>query len=167
MNQISILPNFRSWQNAARSALQSEQAPERIAWEQLVSRNPALPLFDESDASERNGQQFYVPKQFIELAKLVALHRDEKRWALLYRMLWRLTHGEPKLLEIFIDPDVALANDMAKSVRHDIHKMRAFVRFREAKADDGSWFVAWFEPQHHIVEHNAQFFVDRFAAMRA
>jgi DNA polymerase len=26
--------------------------------------------------------------------------------------------------------------------------------------------VAWFEPQHHIVEHNARFFVDRFASMR-
>jgi DNA polymerase len=25
--------------------------------------------------------------------------------------------------------------------------------------------VAWFEPQHHIVEHNASFFVDRFASM--
>jgi DNA polymerase len=25
--------------------------------------------------------------------------------------------------------------------------------------------VAWFEPQHHIVEYNAAFFVDRFASM--
>ena len=44
--------------------------------------------------------------------------------------------------------------------------MRAFVRFREVARDDGVWYVAWFEPQHHIVEQNAQFFVDRFAGMR-
>ena len=96
----------------------------------------------------------------------MALHCDEGRWALLYRLVWRLTHGEPKLLEIAVDPDVARAFDLQKSVRHDIHKMRAFVRFREVQHGDGKWFVAWFEPAHHIVEHNARFFVDRFASMR-
>ena len=30
----------------------------------------------------------------------------------------------------------------------------------------GPWFVAWFEPQHQIVEANAGFFVDRYASMR-
>jgi DNA polymerase len=44
--------------------------------------------------------------------------------------------------------------------------MRAFVRFREVRERDGSWFVAWFEPEHHIVELNGQFFADRFASMR-
>jgi len=44
--------------------------------------------------------------------------------------------------------------------------MRAFVRFREIEHGKEKWFVAWFEPQHHIVEHNATFFVDRFASMR-
>lgn len=50
---------------------------------------------------------------------------------------------------------------MAKAVRRDIHKMRAFLRFREL---DGR-FVAWFEPEHHIVRANAGFFVRRFANM--
>jgi DNA polymerase len=81
-------------------------------------------------------------------------------------LLWRITHGEPKLLEIVIDPNVSLALDWHKSVRHDIHKMRAFVRFREIARDGAKWFVAWFEPKHHIVEHNAPFFVDRFASMK-
>ncbi|MDQ6621861.1 MAG: UdgX family uracil-DNA binding protein, partial [Verrucomicrobiota bacterium] len=56
--------------------------------------------------------------------------------------------------------------DFEKSVRRDLHKMRAFVRFREIEHDAAKWFVAWFEPAHHIVEQNAQFFVDRFASMR-
>ena len=85
---------------------------------------------------------------------------------MLYRLLWRLTHGEPQLLEISVDPDVAQAHDIEKSVRHDIHKMRAFVRFREVEHAGEKWYVAWFEPQHHIVEQNAPFFVDRFASMR-
>ncbi len=108
---------------------------------------------------------FRVPKVFCDLAQLVGLHRDECRWALLYRIVWRLTHGEPKLLEIAVDPDVSRAAALHKSVRHDIHKMRAFVRFREVVRESEKWFVAWFEPEHHIVEHNAAFFVDRFASM--
>jgi DNA polymerase len=44
--------------------------------------------------------------------------------------------------------------------------MRAFVRFREVPTDAGPWFVAWFEPQHLIVEANVPFFRGRFANMR-
>ena len=56
---------------------------------------------------------------------------------------------------------------MARAVRRDIHKMRAFLRFREAVDEDGGRrFVAWFEPDHHILRANAGFFVRRFAAMR-
>jgi uracil-DNA glycosylase family protein len=51
-------------------------------------------------------------------------------------------------------------------VRRDIHKMRAFLRFREATDDGGTRYVAWFEPEHHIVRSNASFFVNRFASMR-
>jgi DNA polymerase len=54
---------------------------------------------------------------------------------------------------------------MDKAVRHDIHKMRAFVRFRATIHEGEMWHVAWFEPQHHIVEKNAPFFRDRFAPM--
>jgi DNA polymerase len=55
---------------------------------------------------------------------------------------------------------------LAQSVRRDTHKMRAFVRFREVVEPDGTRHVAWFEPDHYIVEANAPFFVRRFATMR-
>ena len=54
---------------------------------------------------------------------------------------------------------------MAKAVRRDEHKMHAFVRFREIGREQKSHFVAWFEPEHHIVELAAPFFVRRFADM--
>ena len=38
--------------------------------------------------------------------------------------------------------------------------------FREVPTDSGPWFVAWFEPDHFIVEANTKFFVDRFTSMR-
>ena len=54
---------------------------------------------------------------------------------------------------------------MAKAVRRDEHKMHAFVRFREVGREQTSHFVAWFEPEHHIVELAAPFFARRFADM--
>ena len=54
---------------------------------------------------------------------------------------------------------------MAKAVRRDEHKMHAFVRFREIGREQKSHFVAWFEPEHHIVELAAPFFARRFADM--
>lgn len=166
MEQISFLPTFRSWQQVARRALQNELPPNEIAWVELDAAEPGLQLFEEAGdrlADATPAGVFRVPKRFLALARLVALHSDDRRWALLYRMLWRLTHHEPHLLEVSVDSDVALAHDLEKSVRHDLHKMRAFVRFRAVP--DENWFVAWFEPAHHIVEHNAPFFADRFASM--
>ena len=55
---------------------------------------------------------------------------------------------------------------MAKSVRRDAHKMKAFVRFRKVENESRETFVAWFEPEHHIVERTAPFFMRRFAGMR-
>jgi uracil-DNA glycosylase family protein len=54
---------------------------------------------------------------------------------------------------------------MAKVVHRDRHKMKAFVRFREIGCEPKSRFVAWFEPEHHIVEATSPFFARRFADM--
>ena len=69
------------------------------------------------------------------------------------------------LLDVATDPDVAQVSAMAKAVRRDEHKMHAFVRFREIGREPNSHFVAWFEPEHHIVELAAPFFARRFADM--
>lgn len=62
---------------------------------------------------------------------------------------------------------------MAQAVRRDLHKMKAFVRFRSvhderfrAHPEDGPLHVAWFEPEHHIVGAVAPFFARRFTQMR-
>ena len=39
-----------------------------------------------------------------------------------------------------------------KAVHRDQHRMQAVVRFREIGREQKSHFVAWFEPEHHIVE---------------
>ena len=107
-----------------------------------------------------------VPPRFVDLARQVICHRSGERLCLLYRLLWRITHGERALLEICVDPDVRHAVQMAKAVRRDVHKMKAFVRFRQVAGVEPEQFVAWFEPQHHVVSAVAPFFRARFASMR-
>ncbi|MFT6670996.1 MAG: DNA polymerase, partial [Afipia broomeae] len=98
------------------------------------------------------------------LAKTAILNRNPERFALLYRLLWRLrTH--PRLMGAATDADVARVQSLAKEVRRDEHKMHAFVRFREFGRGNDFRFVAWFEPDHHIVKLAAPFFERRFADM--
>jgi len=166
MEQITFAPTFAAWQIAARRALASELSPEEAAWEEVDSAQSGLPLFDEhveDDSAEI--PRFRVPRAFVEIAQRAACHHDPGRWALLYRVLWRLTHDEPELLEVVVDPDVFEMNRMDKEVRRDVQKMRSFVRFRAVDYEGGRWYAAWFEPEHHIVERNAPFFRDRFANM--
>jgi probable DNA metabolism protein len=118
---------------------------------------------DESAASGE-GARLTVPRAFIELSSTAILHSDPQRFALLYRLLWRL-RDERALLSVAVDSDVARATAMAKGVRRDMHKMKAFVRFREIDAG-GPFYIAWFEPSHHIVEATAPFFARRFANRR-
>ena len=109
-------------------------------------------------------------KQFIALARSAICHSDSGRFALLYRLLWR-HQGNAKVLEDRADPDVRKLDELARQVRRDSHKMHAFVRFRlveapEGEGENGEHYVAWFEPEHHILRANAGFFVRRFANMR-
>ena len=102
----------------------------------------------------------------MPLCESVVLHRDASRFGLLYRLLWRL-QIEPGLRLDPLDADWVAAQQMAQAVRRDMHKMKAFVRFRRIDTGDGEpLHVAWFEPEHHIVEATAPFFARRFANMR-
>jgi len=76
-------------------------SPHEVFWEELSADQPPLALFEEAEDAKAT-PKFRVPKEFLNLATRVACHRDPRRWALLYQALWRLTHGEPKLLEILV-----------------------------------------------------------------
>jgi DNA polymerase len=101
----------------------------------------------------------------MDLAQTAVLHSDPERFALLYTLLAGLV-AAPRRIDDAADPLVRRLVEKAKAVRRDVHKMRAFVRFREVQDAQGARYVAWFEPEHHIVRANARFFVDRFANMR-
>ena len=154
--------DFDGWRTLARQFAAQEVPPERIVWQ--VGGEAADLFAVPLQAAATTPAGFSVPKPFISLAQSVICHRDPERFALLYTLLLRLKH-QPRALEDATDPLIHRLEGMAKTVRRDIHKMRAFVRFRQVDGDADGRYIAWFEPEHHIVRANAGFFVRRFANM--
>jgi DNA polymerase len=172
MREIVFDPTFDGWREAARTLLRAGVPPGAAVWAERDGEQPLLDGFAGGDgalgeaAPAAAGAAARVPRKFVEVAERAACFRDPGRWPLLYRVLWRLTHGEPRLMEVVVDPDVHRVVAMEKSVRRDVHKMHAFVRFRRVAGDEGETFVAWFRPEHLVVEYATPFFARRFAAMR-
>ena len=156
--------DFNGWRKAARVLAQNDVKPSDVTWA-VRGNEPQLlepPMADQAFQPPQGS--FNVSAKFVELAQSAILHRDVKRFAILYRLVWRL-RSHHDLLSAADDPDVALATAMAKAVHRDQHRMQALTRFREIGREQYSHFVAWFEPEHHIVEATAPFFASRFADM--
>ena len=161
--------DLAGFRREARALLARKVPPDQVFWSVGPYHDD---LFAQGEAQVHDEPPpetgVTVPAAFLELCHTVVLHREPQRFALLYRLLWRLVH-EPGLRHDPLDPDMLQAREMAQAVRRDIHKMHAFVRFRQVQ-DGGNALdplhVAWFEPDHHIVEANAPWFRRRFANMR-
>ncbi len=162
---ISREKTFARWRSAARVCLARGLAPEEVAWQ---FGDEARNLFGQCDSAITSGPSIplKVSPVFLKLAEAAVCHNDHERFALLYHLLWR-HRAEPHVLSNPADAEVHKLSMMEKSVRRVSHKMKAFVRFREVEQPEGArrGFVAWFEPDHFIVERTAPFFARRFADM--
>ena len=161
--------DFDFWRDCARALIQARVPPDRISW---IEPGGSGDLFAQGDhgvpAPTSGAPPVRANRRFVNLARNAALHSDPERFALLYRLLWRL-QANPGMMEDKADDDVRKIEELDKNVRRDSHKMHAFVRFRLVEADEaegGDRYVAWFEPDHHILRANAGFFMRRFANMR-
>jgi uracil-DNA glycosylase len=171
--RLSSATDLTGFRNEARDLLAHQVPPEQVHW--LTDEAAGDDLFAEPVPSDgRAGRSIpraataIVPASFLRLCEVVVLHSDPQRFSLLYRLLWRLVH-EPTLRNDPIDADMLQAQQMAQSVRRDMHKMKAFLRFRQVADEEHPGevlHVAWFEPAHHILEAVAPWFARRFASMR-
>ena len=155
--------DFDGWRNSARNLAELGVSSSSISWEVAGGQAGLFPGPDGDGLPV--AASFAVPRSFVDLARTAICHSDPERFALLYVMLLRLREDR-HAMEDRANPLLSWLERMAKDVRRDAHKMHAFVRFREVEESGGSRFVAWFEPDHHIVRREAGFFMRRFANMR-
>jgi DNA polymerase len=160
------LAGFRS---EARQLLAHQVPPDEVQW--MLEPPADLYVDPESPSASRprnvaRAATAIVPASFTRLCEFVVLHRDPGRFALLYRLLWRLVH-EPGLRNDPVDADVLQAQHMAHAVRRDIHKMKANVRLRQVRDSAGRELqVGCYEPAHHVMEAVAPWFARRLPAAR-
>jgi DNA polymerase len=166
MHQYTVL-DFAQWRSVARDLRSRNISPHDV---QFLAPGEsglfdAVNITDSMSGESSQPSAFRVPKDFLTLAQEVGYHRDPNRWSLLYRVLWRLTHDEPSLLQVHTDDDIHQLLMMEKAVRRDAHKMKAFVRFREVTQGNDKHYVAWHRPDHFVLRKIAPFFSRRFKAM--
>lgn len=162
--RLAALNDFDEWRAAARRLLLEAVPPDEVVW-----RDPTTPedLFVTEQALEQVTERKVgvVPQRFIDWAEAGICHSDPERFALLYRLLWRL-QKDRGLMEARSDPDVGRLDRRVSAVRRDAHKLKAFLRFKAvADASGLERFAAWFEPEHYVLEQVAPFFVRRFTGM--
>jgi probable DNA metabolism protein len=161
------LAGFRS---EARQLLAQPVPPDQVQWllQPLQGdqySNPQSPQASRPRNVARAATAI-VPASFTRLCEFVVLHRDPGRYALLYRLLWRLVH-EPGLRNDPLDTDMLQAQHMAHAVRRDVHKMKANLRLRPIRDRDGEELqVGCYEPAHHVMEVVAPWLAKRIATPR-
>ncbi|HEV7313218.1 UdgX family uracil-DNA binding protein [Sphingopyxis sp.] len=153
--------DFAEWRTAARELLARGVAPEDVSWR---DGDEGASLFgDEAVATPAGAVS--LPRELLEIAERVICHRDAEVPARLYRVIWRAARDR-QLLARRTDDDVVWLNKADKTIRRDVHKMHAFVRFRRLGEEAGrESFAAWFEPSHRILRLTALFFQRRFYGM--
>jgi uracil-DNA glycosylase len=155
---LKVGADLLGFRKAVRWLIAEELAPQHV----VFAIDDAPGLF--GDEAVTDAPPVSIPKGVSRLIEQVVCHTDPERYALLYGLVWRVLNGELDLLEVASDPLVHRIDLMARSVRRDLHKMHAFVRFRRM-GGELERFAAWFEPEHFILEAAAPFFVDRFRSM--
>ena len=176
---LAAADDVAGFRAAVRSLLQQGVDAGRVHWR--VADSAERDLFEGSEelpgprpANERIESPIRLPAFFVPLLERAALHADPARHGLLYRLAGRLVR-ESALRHDPLDPDRLRAEQWAREVRREMHKMTAFVRFRPVVAaaatqgggdGDGVTHIAWFEPAHPIVRATAPFFARRFAQLR-
>jgi uracil-DNA glycosylase len=151
--------SFEEWRKRARPLLIAGVRPEDAV--------PAIVESEPSDApSIAASEQLKISPALMRLLKSISCFRTAGRYELMYRLAWRTLFENPKLLEDAADPDVRNAMLMDSAIRRDVHKMHAFVRFREVfDQNNEAAYFAWFEPEHEILRRGSEFFVKRFPNM--
>lgn len=164
---------FDDFRVKARGCLAQAIAPAAVHFESAHEVQSSLfgqtPVPPAAPAEAALGTpSFKLPRQFVSDAQVVAVHSEAARYDLMYRIIWRLTHGEPQLLQDASDDDVLSFSRLCKAVHRDVHKCHAYVRFRavaDADAPGAQHWVAYYQPDYRILPLAAPHFVARFGQM--
>lgn len=163
---ISSVPGYDEWRKASRECLAQHIPPENVTWQTSQSNQDDLfAVTDSANAIGESQTNYRIPRSVLTLLKYALCHQAPDRFALCYRVLWRVVFENRNLIHLKTDEDVLRLNVLAKAVKRDAYKISAFLRFREVVLDGQEHFIAWYEPEHFSLELKLDFFQTRFKNM--
>jgi DNA polymerase len=161
---VTIEPTYDAWHQQARVLLGSSVDPREVVWSDSRSDQPLLGNLIHT-APNGTPARVRVPRRYVDMAKLAARHQAPVRWGLLYRILWRIAHGERTLLDNDLDEDTIALRSLVRGVKEDVERMKAFVRFRSIGPAGAEHFVAWHRPDFDVLALAAPHFAERYPNM--
>ena len=163
---LPMIGTVAAWRVEARKLALAGVPADAVSW----SVGDAAPdLFDGGAQITGMGPSpLRVPREAVTALETALCHSDPERFSRAYAVLLRLGNGQLRWGDRS-DPALHRLLRQEKAVRRDIHKMHAFVRFRELPSPGPGTgrraFAAWFEPDHFITEAASPFFARRFGDM--
>lgn len=143
--------DFQTWRNAVRWHVARNTPPEALSW-RVAAFGETLPDSGAEPVPEAS-RPLTLSRALLGTLKEAIQARDETRFALGYRILYRLARHEltPDDAQ---DPDLIALHELADGVRAET---QAFRRRFSAFAADSSAHCLHDSPTHYIVEANAAF----------
>jgi len=161
--------DLAGFRQEVRQLLAQQVPPEAVQWQLHAPASQYADAPSPQASRPRNvarAAAAIVPASFTRLCEFVVLHRDPERFHLLYRLLWRLVH-EPGLRDDPADAEMLQAQQMAHAVRRDLHKLKAGLKLRSVREEDGQQLqLACHEPAHHVLESAGPWLCKRVTAPR-
>ncbi len=159
---LPVVGTVEAWRAAVRGLAAAGVAPEDVLWS---VGEAAADLFA-GKAEPGVPVELRLSRVATEGIATAMLHKDPARFWLGHAAVLGVSQGRLRWGDRS-DPVIGRLMAMEKTVRRAIHKMHAFVRFRElpeVQAGRRS-FGAWFEPEHPVAEATGGFFANRFGDM--
>ncbi|MFT8890924.1 MAG: UdgX family uracil-DNA binding protein [Acetobacter papayae] len=145
--------DFQGWRNAVRQHIAQDTPPEALHW-RVAAFGEAIPETEDSSAAlPASGQRLTLSRALLAMLEAAMQARDETRFTLGYRILYRLARHELDLNDEH-DPDLMALRVLAESVREET---RAFRERFSAFSADRSTACLHDSPTHYIIEANAAF----------
>ncbi|WP_308811775.1 UdgX family uracil-DNA binding protein [Stutzerimonas azotifigens] len=156
-----MISSFDDWRQEARRLVLAGVAPHEADWQ---GNTGLLDGLLDATGSGDPPRTLRIPRALPELLASAARFRAEDRWALLYRVLWRVVTGDRSAI-LAGDSDGSELHRRIKAVRREAHHLHAFLRFRPCQATEVE-FIAWHEPAHEVLDLGAEHFIGRMGRTR-
>ena len=164
MRQVVLPPigTVAAWRAEARRLAKAGVPADQVIWQ---VGGGVGDLFADEATPTGPGRDLRLARAAVDGIEAALCHSDPERFARAYGLVLRLADGTVRWGDR-ADPAMCKLLEEGKAVARDIHKMHAFVRFRELPSESSRRrFAAWFEPEHPTLERGTPFFANRFGDM--